>query len=56
MAAPHPEGKLQKDKGHSHLKASALLINGDYELVDVRDELVALSFPQPVCTLLQKLH
>lgn len=39
-----------------HLKIPALLVNGDYEPVDVRDELITLSFPQSVCTLLQKLH
>lgn len=56
MAALQPEDKFHKDKRRSHLKISALLITGDYELVDVWDELVALSFPQPVGTLLQKLH
>lgn len=44
------------DAAASYLEVSALLINGDYELVDVRDELVTLSFPQSVRTLLQKLH
>lgn len=44
------------DKAVSDLKVSALLIDGDYELVDVGDELVTLSFPQSICTFLQKLH
>lgn len=39
-----------------YLKVPALLINGDYEFVDVGDELVTLGFPQSVSTLLQKLH
>lgn len=44
------------DEAALYLKVPALLIDGDYELVDVRDELVTLSFPQSICTLLQKLH
>lgn len=44
------------DEAVSDLKVSALLIDGNYELVDVGDELVTLSFPQSICTFLQKLH
>ena len=39
-----------------YLKVPALLIDGDDQLVDVRDELVALRFPQSIRTLLQQLH
>lgn len=49
-------GNKIRDEIRSYLKVPALLINGDYELVDVGDELVTFSFPQSVCTLLQKLH
>lgn len=39
-----------------YLKVPPLLVDGDDKLIDVRDQLVALSLPQPVRTLLQQLH
>lgn len=47
---------MNDDEAALYLKVPALLINGDYEFVNVGDELVALSFPQSICALLQKLH
>lgn len=39
-----------------YLKVPTLLIDGDDELVDVWDELIALSLPQAISTLFQQLH
>lgn len=47
---------MNDDEAALYLKVPALLINGDYEFVNVGDELVALSFPQSIRALLQKLH
>lgn len=49
-------GNKIPDKAAFYLEVPALLINWDYEFIDVRDELVTLSFPQSICTFLQKLH
>lgn len=42
--------------GARYLEVPPLFINGDDELVDVGDQLVALGLPKSVRTLLQQLH
>lgn len=47
---------MSSRKTVKYLEIPPLLINGDDELVDVGDQLVALRLPKAICTLLQELH
>lgn len=50
-------GSCQRgEKRARYLEIPPLFINGDDELVDVGDQLVALGLPKSIRTLLQQLH
>ena len=55
MSLPRPLKKLT-NRPLGYLKVPPLLVDGDDELIDVGDQLVALSLPEPVCTLFQELR
>ena len=54
VSFPRPLKKLA-NRLLGYLEVPPLLVDGDDELIDVGDQLVALGLPEPVCALFQEL-
>ena len=56
MCVTPPSSQTGENKPLRYLKIPPLLVDGDDELINVGNQLIALGLPESVCTLFQELH